>query len=89
VSDGERELTEELYRELVATEDLPLERRANQWIGEAQAVADTIRDAPDEARRKGANDIVRLLESIDDTGDERADEHIERAHEIAERVAQT
>lgn len=86
---NERELTAELYRELAATEDLPIDPTANRWLGEAQAVADAIRGAPDDARREGATDIVRLLEAVDTTENEQADEHVERAREIAAQLAQT
>ena len=83
------ELAAELYRELAATESLPIERTANRWIGEAQAVAREIRDADsEEVRREGARDVVRLLSEVDGTENERADERVERARELAERLAQ-
>lgn len=82
------ELAAELHRELAATEDLPIERTANRWIGEAQAVARAIRDAPEEARREGARDVVRLLSEVDGTENERADERVARARELAAELTQ-
>lgn len=82
-------LAAELHRELAATEDLPIERTANRWIGEAQAVAREVRDvSSEEVRREGARDVVRLLSEVDGTENERADERVERARELAERLAQ-
>nr|WP_303650391.1 hypothetical protein [Halalkalicoccus sp. NIPERK01] len=78
-----------MYRELEATEGLPIDPVANRWLGEAQAVAREIRgDVSPEVRREGATDVVRLLESIEETDDERADERVERALALAERFAQ-
>lgn len=87
---SERELAGTLYRELAATEDLPIDPTANRWLGEAQAVAQEIRgEVSSKVRREGAADIVGLLESIEETDNERADEHVERARELAKRLAQT
>lgn len=81
---------EELYRELAATESMAIDPRANRWIGEAQAVAREIRaPASTEVRREGAEQIVRLLTEIEETENERADEHVERALSLAGRLAQT
>jgi hypothetical protein len=82
-----RELAERLYRELEATEELPIDHRANRWLGEAQAVAGEIRDASDEVRRRGATQVVELLESVEETGSEEPDEHVERALSLAERLS--
>ncbi|MFC6906192.1 hypothetical protein [Halalkalicoccus tibetensis] len=89
MSGNDQDLAAELYRELAATEDLPIERTANRWIGEAQAVAREVRDvSSEEVRREGARDVVRLLSEVDGTENERADEHVRRARELAERLAQ-
>ncbi|WP_122089120.1 hypothetical protein [Halalkalicoccus subterraneus] len=89
MSDESEELAEALYRELEATEDLPIDRKANRWLGEAQAVAEAIRDVSGDARHKGARDVVRLLSEVERTNNDRADEHVERAKGLAERLAQT
>ncbi|MEM4781448.1 MAG: hypothetical protein QXG03_07820 [Halalkalicoccus sp.] len=84
------ELADRLYRELEATEELPVDRTASRWIGEAQAVADAIRgDVPEEVRREGAGDVVRLLSEVEGTGDGRADERVREARKLAETLAQT
>ncbi|WP_336344976.1 hypothetical protein [Halalkalicoccus ordinarius] len=80
-------LADELHAELEATEELPIDHRANRWLGEAQAVAAEIREAPAETRREGARQVIELLESIEETGSEEADERIERALSLAERLA--
>ncbi|ADJ15675.1 hypothetical protein [Halalkalicoccus jeotgali] len=91
MSDGpdDRELADRLYRELEATEDLPIDRVANRWLGEAQAVASEIRgDVTPTVRREGATDVLELLEAIEGTDNERADERVERARRLAARLAQ-
>lgn len=85
---SERELADRLYRELEATEELPIDHRANRWIGEAQAVADEIVEADAETRRAGAEQVVGLLDSVGETGNEEADRRIERALSLAERLVQ-
>lgn len=87
--DDSRERAEELHAHLEATEELPIDHRANRWIGEAQAVADDIRgDLPETARREGAGQIVELLESVEGVDDEEAERHIEEALALARRLTQ-
>lgn len=80
-------LADELHAELEATEELPIDHRANRWLGEAQAVAAEIREAPAETRREGARQVIELLESVDETGSDEANERVERALSLAERLA--
>jgi hypothetical protein len=82
VSDAER-----LYRELAATAALPVERSASRVLGEAEAVADDLRDCEPAVRRERAAVVVDLLEEVDGTGHEAADEHVEAAREIARSLA--
>jgi len=74
-----------LAAELQATEELPVERSAARWIGEAEAVAtDLTRGDPDPetvARRVGH--VLELLENVDDTGHPAADDHVTAAKSIA------
>lgn len=85
----DRELAAELHDQLAATEELPIDSRANRWLGEAQAVADDIRgDVSEDVRRTGAGQVLNLLDSIEDTGHDRADEHVERARLLAEELTQ-
>jgi hypothetical protein len=82
-------LADELYAELEATEELPIDHRANRWLGEAQAVASEIRGGVAAAvRREGAEQVVKLLESVEETGNEEADRRVERARRLARRLAQ-
>lgn len=83
------ELAKALYRELEATEQLPVEREANRWLGEAQAVAGAIREVSEDVRRDGAADVVHLLSQIEQTGSDQADEHVYRAQKLAEKLSQT
>lgn len=87
--DDPRERAEDLHAHLEATEELPIDHRANRWIGEAQAVADDIRgDVPEAARREGAGQIVELLESVKNVDNEEADRRVEAALDLAHRLAQ-
>ena len=82
-------LAADLHEQLEATEELPIDHRANRWLGEAQAVAAEIRgDVPTEVRRNGARQVIDLLESMDETGNEKADRRVERALALAHRLAE-
>ena len=78
---------ERLYRELAATAELPVKRHAGRVLGEAEAVADDLRDCGPAVRRERAAVVLELLEEIDGTGNEAADEHVEAARDLAERLA--
>ncbi|MFC7141984.1 hypothetical protein ACFQMA_19375 [Halosimplex aquaticum] len=86
------ERVDRLHGELRATEERPVEREASRWIGEAQAVAG---DAADVAATEGSTAVVRervghvatLLDHVEETGDAAADEHVERAKTLADRIA--
>lgn len=82
MSDAER-----LYRELSATAELPVERHASRVLGEAEAVADDLRECDPPVRRERAAVVVELLAAVDGTGNEAADERVEDARELAERLA--
>lgn len=78
---------ERLYRELAATAELPVERSASRVLGEAEAVADDLRDCDPAVHRERAAVVLDLLEAVDGTGHEAADEHVEVAREIARGLA--
>lgn len=82
MSDAER-----LHRALAETAELPVERHASRVLGEAEAVADDLRDCDPEVRRERAAVVVDLLEEVDGTGNEAADERVETARELAEELA--
>jgi len=79
------ELVERLYSELEATEELPVERDASRWIGEAQGVvAGVVGSDLDEAViRERVGHVVDLLSNVETTGHDAADEHVETARELA------
>lgn len=78
---------EALYRHLAATAELPVERRAGRVLGEAEAVADDLRDCEPAVAAERAGIVLDLLEEIDGTGHEEADEHVAAAREAAAEVA--
>lgn len=82
MSDADR-----LYRELAATAELPVERSASRILGEAEAVAEDLRDCEPPVRRERATVVLELLEAVDGTGHEAADEHVETARQIARELA--
>lgn len=84
MSDDPREA---LHRHLAATAELPVERRASRVLGEAEAVADDLRDCEPSVAADRAGVVLDLLAEIDGTGNEEADEHVEAAREAASDVA--
>ena len=78
----------ELHEVLAATAERPVERTASRWIGEAEAIAADLVDAPDnpELVRDRAEHIVSLLENVNETEDQAAAEHVETAKALATRL---
>jgi len=78
-----------LYEHLAATDSLPIAPRANQWLGEAEAVAADLHhnDATSEVVRDRASHVVHLLENADETGSDDADEHVAAALALARELA--
>ena len=91
VSDGggaDREDLRALHDHLAATGELPVERTASHYLGEAEAVvADALAPSADEdvVRRRVAQ-ARDLLSEVQQTGDEAADEHVAAARERCERI---
>lgn len=88
-ADGDPDsLIEALHAELAATAELPIERDASRWIGEAEAVAeDLVGAAASEAvvdRRVGH--VRDLLAEVDETGNDAADEHVDEAERLTDRI---
>ncbi|WP_435362055.1 hypothetical protein [Haloarchaeobius sp. DFWS5] len=77
-----------LHDHLQATESLPVERTANRWLGEAEAVAGDLvgADLPESVVRERVGHVVELLSHVDDTGSEAADEHVLEAKRLADEV---
>lgn len=83
-----RERVRELHEHLAATAERPVETRASQWLGEAEAAA---KDAagegvPPRAVAKRVSQVVDLLANVDGTGDDVADDHVARARELAHEL---
>jgi len=82
------DLVADLHAHLAATAERPVERRASRWLGEAEAVVGDVAgaDVDDATLRKRIEQARDLLEHIDDTGDREADEHVEAARDLTERI---
>ncbi|MFW5964472.1 MAG: hypothetical protein ACOCQM_06370 [Natronomonas sp.] len=76
-----------LYEHLAATAELPIERSASRLLGEAEAVADDLRECSPEVRRQRAAVVLELLEKIQETGHPEADDHLECARTLAADLA--
>jgi vacuolar-type H+-ATPase subunit H len=81
------EAAERLYEHLATTAERPVEREASRLLGEAEAVADDMRDCPPEVIERRAAVVVDLLSEVDGTGDPAADERVAAARELAARLA--
>ena len=81
-------LVSELEAHLVATERLPVDRRANRWLGEAQAVVTDVTggDASTSAIETRIGQARRLLTQVGDTKSPEADEHVEAALELTATI---
>ncbi|MFC5279456.1 hypothetical protein ACFPM1_11915 [Halorubrum rubrum] len=86
--DERRAAVNELHGHLAATAELPIERAANRWIGEAEAVAADLVEVPNDPElvRKRATQMAALLDEVDDTGDSTANEHLAAATRIADQL---
>ena len=80
------ELLDRLHDHLVATAELPVDAASGRWIGEAEAVAADARTAPEDAARRRVEQVHELLSNVDDTGSAAANEHVEAARALAERI---
>jgi len=82
------ELLDRLHAELRATEEAPVEREASRWIGEAQAVAaDAATGGLDDAVvRKRVAHVAELLDNVDGTGSDAADDHVATAQALAAKI---
>jgi len=87
MDENDRALLDSLHRELAATEELPTAREASAWLGEAQAVAADLREAPEPVVAERIGHVRQLLEAAGDPGNEAVAEHLERARELAAAVA--
>lgn len=88
VSEQLAEQAQQIHAELAATGALPVERRASRLLGEAEAVAADAATSELEpaVTRKRLEQVLELLEAIEETNSERAEEHVERARSICHEV---
>lgn len=84
-SDDPADRVEALRDHLAATRELPVERSAGRWIGEADAVASDLvgADLPPAVLRERIGHVRDLLGHVDGTDHPEADEHVRRATGIA------
>ncbi|WP_254273503.1 hypothetical protein [Haloarcula marina] len=77
-----------LYDHLAATGERPVDRAASRWLGEAEAVAkDALTDGLDPSvRRERVAQIPHLLDNVEETGDEVADDHVAAAEAILDAL---
>jgi uncharacterized membrane protein YccC len=78
----------ELQHHLDATEELPVRPAASPWLGEAAALASDLADAdlPAAVVAERVRRVRDLLDSIETTGNETADDHVAAAETAAARV---
>lgn len=72
-----------LHDHLAATAELPVERSASRWLGEAEALAADLRESElsEDVVADRLATIEELLSEVEETSDERADEHVAAARE--------
>lgn len=80
-----RERVAALHDHLAATAELPVDREASLWLGEAEAVAADLRgaSADPETVRERVGHVVDLLTRVEGTDHPAADEHVAAARELA------
>ncbi|XVH32122.1 hypothetical protein ACNS7O_02765 [Haloferacaceae archaeon DSL9] len=88
IDENRAERLAELHARLVATAELPVDPRASPWLGEAEAVVgDLVDDSPSEAVvERRLEQAARLLDGIETTGHEEADEHVAAARKLLDRL---
>lgn len=70
-----------LHHHLEATGELPIDRETNRWLGEAETVAGDVAtsDLDRETVARRVAKVQELLEEVDETGHEEADQHLAAA----------
>lgn len=77
-----------LHDHLAATAERPVEREANRWLGEAEAVAADLAtgDVPGSVVDDRVRTVRELLSHVEETGDATADEHLREARALADDI---
>lgn len=78
----------ELHAHLAATGELPIDREANRWLGEAEAVAADLvgADVPRTVVESRVGDVRELLSHVSETGQPDADDHVAAAIRVADAI---
>lgn len=79
---------DDLHERLAATDELPVERSAGRWIGEAVAIAADLAaaDLADGVVLDRLRHVRDLLAEVDATGHPEADDRVDEAKTIAEAL---
>lgn len=79
-----------LHEVLRETEELPIEREASRWLGEAQAIAGDAAggDLDEPVVRERVERVRELLSHVDGTGHEPADERVAEARRLARSICE-
>ena len=87
-SEDLQSLVADLHAHLEATAELPVEARASQWLGEAEAVCgDAVGPGvPESVVEKRVGQVRMLLSNVDGTGSEAADERVAAARDLLEEI---
>lgn len=82
------ELVDALHDALAATQQLPVERSAARWIGEAEAVARDLAEADldESVVSERLVHVESLLSEVETTGHDEADEHLDDAKLLTDRA---
>lgn len=77
-----------LAERLQATAERPVDRTANRWLGEAQAITEDLAraDVDEETVQQRLTKVKGLLAEVDETGDQQADEHVEAAKAMVDEL---
>jgi hypothetical protein len=80
-----------LANHLAATAESPMRPGVTHWVAEADAVASDVADAelPADVVRERVGHVRELLSHVEETGDEKADEHVAQARILADDVLAT
>jgi len=86
--DDVAELVASMDAHLAATEELALEEEANRWLGEAHAIATDVAegDLDEQTLVERVEKVLELLDEVDGTGHEEADQHVAAAERAGKRV---
>jgi hypothetical protein len=88
MTESVHDLLDDLYAQLEATAERPVDREASRWIGEAEAVAGDIAgsDVPIDVIEDRIGHVDRLLSEIDGVDDPAADEHVTEAKRLVDEI---